>query len=200
MRRRFGFARALTGGFLLALAACMNNVDPKVTPSKVPAVRPPLQSRAILLLPRSFETYTSQSSQGINSYTYHLGESAADALTDLIKNSFQQAETRRVSDVESVQYLTAPADTSVADLLLVPYFERGGYSQRALDIVANVRLRLDVRSYKSGAMYSWTATGRTARAISSLKGLTGNALEQALRAVGDSLRAHRSDLEAGAGS
>jgi hypothetical protein len=179
----------------LLAVACTHNVDPKVTPARIPSVNPPIQSRALLLITTSFETYTSQSSNGIHRWNYHLGKSVATALNDMIAQSFAKAETRHVADAELLRWLSAPADTNQADILLVPYFESGGTRERAFDVVADARLRLDVRSYRTGDTFAWTAVGRSARVFSSQKGLTGTALEQALGALSDSLTAHRGDLE-----
>lgn len=177
------------------VAACTHNVEPKVTPAKISSVQPPITSRALLLIPASFEAYTSQSSSGIHRWNYHLGKSVAAALSDMVTQSFAGAEIRRLADAELLRFLSAPGDTSQADVLLVPYFESGGTRERAFDAVAEARLRLDVRSYRTGETFAWTAVGRSARVFSSQKGLTGSALEQALRAVSDSLSAHRADLE-----
>jgi hypothetical protein len=179
----------------LGALGCTHNVMPKITPAKIPAVHPPIEARALLLITNSFQSYTTQSSSGIHSYNYHLGESVSAALQDMIEQSFVHAETRHLADAEVLQWLSAPADTSVADLLLVPYFESGGMRERALKVVADARLRVDVRSLRSGRTFSLTAAGRSARAFTSLKGLTGTALEQALRSLSDSLAAHRGDLE-----
>jgi hypothetical protein len=189
------FTTAGSAGLLGLLLACTHNVAPKVTPSKIAAVKPPIHARAILLITPSFETYTSESSQGIHKYNYHLGQSAAAALKDLVTGSFDQAETQQVSEAEGIQWLSAAPDTGRADLILIPHFETGGASQRLLDIVAEVRLRMDIRSLRAGTTQSLTAAGRTARAMSSLRGLTGSALEQALSNLSDSLSAHRSELE-----
>jgi hypothetical protein len=180
---------------LLGVFGCTHNVVPKVTPQKVPGVRPPIDSRALLLITTSFKSYTSQSSNGIHRYNYRLGESVAAALSDMIGQSFTHAETRHLPDAEVLSWLSAPADTSKADLLLVPYFESGGMRERAFDAVADARLRMDVRSLQTGQTFAWAAVGRSARVFSSLRGLTGTALEQALRALSDTLAAHRSDLE-----
>ena len=51
-------------------------------------VQPPIHARAILMITPSFETYTTQSSQGINHYNYQLGQSAAGALQYLVAGSF----------------------------------------------------------------------------------------------------------------
>jgi hypothetical protein len=178
------------------ILGCTHNVAPKVTPTKIAAVQPPIHARAILMITPSFETYTTQSSQGINHYNYQLGHSAAGALQDLVSGSFDHGTTQRLSDAEVIRWLAAPADTSAADLLLVPYFETGGVKKGLLTQSADVRLRLDARSYRGGgATYSWTALGHTGRAVTSLRGLTGSALEQALGALSDSLGAHRGDLE-----
>lgn len=180
---------------LLGVFGCTHNVVPKVTPAKVPGVQPPIDARALLLITTSFKSYTSQSSNGIHRYNYRLGESVAAALSGMVGQSFTHAETRHLADAEMLSWLSAPADTSQADLLLVPYFESGGMRERAFDAVADARLRMDVRSLRTGQTFAWTAVGRSARAFSSLRGLTGTALEHALQALSDTLAAHRSDLE-----
>lgn len=181
---------------LIVTAACMHNVMPKITPAKVPSVEPRIDARALLLLSPSFEGYGVQESNGFHKWRYHLGEAAAAALTDLVSRSFTRGETRGVTDAELLQWLTAPADTSVADVLLVPRFEEGGHTDRLFDTVSEARLRLDARTLSDNHTYSWVASGRTARAFSSRKGLTGNTLEQVLHALSDSLAAHRAELEA----
>ncbi|MGH7517937.1 MAG: hypothetical protein ACREOC_10765 [Gemmatimonadales bacterium] len=174
---------------------CTHHVTPKVTPSKIAAVDPPIASRALLLISPAFEEYTSEYSSGVHRWRQHLGQSVTAALIDLVGHSFARSETRRVQDVELLQWLSAPADTTVADVLLVPAFEVGGMRERAFDAVAETRFRLDVRAYHTGKTYSWPVAGRSARAFSSMRGLTGTALEQALRGLSDTLAAHRGDLE-----
>jgi len=190
-------ARAVSVVALVFVLGCTHNVVPKVTPTKIAAVQPPIHARAILIIASSFENYTSESSQGVHRFIYHMGQSAAAALQDLVNGSFDHAATQRLSDAEVVRWLAAPPDTSAADLLLVPYLESGGARQGVFKNSSDVRLRLDVRSYRGGATYSWTAVGQASGAFSSRKGLTGGALEQALRALSDSLGAHRAQLEGG---
>jgi len=180
------------------LVGCVHNVDPKVTPAKVATVQPPIRSRATLVIAPAFETYTTQSSEGIHKYNYRLGESAARALTDLVTGSFEHAAVQRVGDAEVIKWLAAPGDTS-ADVLLVPSFSGGGTSQGLFRISADVQLRLDVRVYRTGDTFSWITIGHTARAISSRGGLTGSALEQALSALTDTLTANRARLEPASG-
>lgn len=189
---------AVLSPFLLVVGACTHNVAPKVTPAKVAAVQPAIRARAIMLITPSFETYVTTSSQGIHKYNYHMGESAARALTDMVTASFQHAEVKRVGDADLMQWLSGPADTSVADLLLVPRFDVGGYSQGVFTESSDVRMRLDVRPYRGTATYSWISVGHTSRAFSSLRGLTGSSLEQALNGLSDSLSAHRASLEVNA--
>jgi len=181
---------------LIVTAACTHNVMPRITPAKVPSVEPRIESRALLLLSPSFEQYGTQESSGIHKWRYHYGEAMAAALSDLVTQSFTHGDVRRISDAEVLQWLTAPPDTSLADVLLVPYFEKGGQTDRVFDTVAEARLRLDARTLAANLTYSWAAQGRTARAFTSRKGLTGNTLEQVLRALSDSLSAHRSELQA----
>jgi len=173
----------------------VHNVAPKVTPSKIAAVQPQIHSTAVLIITPSFQGYTSQSSQGIHQFNYHLGESAATALQDLVTNSFDHVTIQHLNDAEVMRWLVAPPDASAADVLLVPYFATGGAKQSLFTVSADVQIRLDVRSYRGGATYSWIGQGHTTRAMSSRRGLTGSALEQALQALSDSLGAHRGDLE-----
>jgi hypothetical protein len=186
--------------FLVGLAAtviaCVHQVHPTVTPSQVPAVAPPIQAHALLLIAPSFEKYVSASSSAGQQFRYHFGESATPALGDLVRRSFTKGDTRNLSDAEVLQWLTGPADTTVADLLLVPTFEAAGAHDRLLDVQAEVRLRLNVRSLRAGNTLSWVTLGGTTRVVSSRGGLTGSALEGALRALCDTLAAHRTELEA----
>lgn len=185
----------LVPSLLLILGACVHNVDPKVTPAKIPAVQPPIHSRALLLITPSFETYVTTSSQGVHTYNYNMGASAARALVALVNSSFESAATRRVGDADLMQWLAGPPDTTVADVLLMPHFDLGAFGQGFFSSSSDVQIRLDVRSYHSTATYSWISSGHTERAFSSLRGLTGNALEQALGGLSDSLSAHRAYLE-----
>ncbi|PYO90584.1 MAG: hypothetical protein DMD58_06700 [Gemmatimonadetes bacterium] len=180
---------------LLIIGACTHQVAPKVTPTKIAAVQPPIQARALMLITPSFEDYTTTSSQGFHKFNYHMGTSAALALTDMVKASFTSAEVRRVGDADLMQWLSGPADTSVADLLLVPRFDAGATGQGVFTVSSDVRIRLDVRPYRSATTYSWSSTGHTSRALSSHRGLAGNSLEQALNGLSDSLSAYRAHLE-----
>jgi len=182
---------------IAVVVGCTHTVTPKITPSKIAAVQPPIHSRAILVITPSFEAYTSQSSQGFHHYNYQLGQSASGALQDLVTNSFDHGTVQHVTDAEVIQWLAAPPDTTAADLLLVPYFETGGTKQGLFKVSSDVRLRLDVRPYRGKGTYSWAAEGHTGRVMSSRKGLTGSALEQALTGLSDSLAAHRAQLEGG---
>jgi hypothetical protein len=188
---------AVLAPVLLGIGACTHNVAPKITPAKIAAVQPPIRARAIMLITPSFETYVTTSSQGIHKYNYHMGESATLGLTDLVTASFQHAEIKRVGDADLMQWLSGPADTAVADVLLVPRFDVGGFSQGVFTESSDVRIRLDVRPYRGTSTFSWSSTGHTSRAFSSLRGLTGSSLEQALNGLSDSLTAHRAQLDVG---
>ena len=188
---------ALAPVLLVTSAACTHNVDPKITPAKIAAVQPPIRARAIMLITSSFEQYTTTSSEGIHKYNYHMGESAALALTDMVTASFTHAEVKRIGDADLIQWLSGPGDTTVADLLLVPRFDAGGTGQGVFTVSSDVRIRLDVRPYRSTTTYSWSSTGHTSRAFSSHRGLAGHSLEQALNGLSDSLSVHRAHLEVG---
>lgn len=188
-------SRLAPGALGVVALACTHQVAPKVTPEKIPSVNPQIKSRVVLLIAPGFEDYTSQENEGIHHYVYHLGESAAKAVTDLVTGSFAQVDVERVTDAQVLQWLASPGDTSKADLLLVPNFGKGGTKEGLFTVSADVTLRVDARVYRSGAVYSWVTQGHTSRAMSSRRGLTGNALEQALSALTDSLTANRGKLE-----
>ena len=57
-------------------------------------------------------------------------------------------------------------------------------------------LRLDAKVLRTGRAFSWTGEGGTARGITSQKGHTGSALQEALTALRDSIAVHRNELEA----
>lgn len=186
---------AVVAPAVLLIAACTHNVAPKITPAKIAAVQPPIQARALLLLTPSFEEYQTQESQGIHKFKYHMGESASLALTDLVRASFTATDVKHVGDADLMQWLSGPADTTVADLLLIPRFDAGGTGTGMFTVSSDVRLRLDVRPYRSTTTYSWSSTGHTSRAFSSKRGLAGSSLEQALNGLSDSLSAHRAHLQ-----
>ncbi len=187
----------LAPALITVFGACTHNVAPKVTPAKIAAVQPPIRARALLLITPSFETYTTTSSRGIHKYNYHMGESATRALSDMVTASFTHADVRHIGDADLMQWLSGPADTTVADVLLIPRFDVGGFSQGLFTESSDVRIRLDVRPYRGTTTYSWSSSGHTSRAISSLRGLTGSSLEQALNGLSDSLSSNRAHLETG---
>jgi hypothetical protein len=180
---------------LVVSTACTHQVAPKITPEKIAAVQPPIRARALMLVTPSFEQYVTTSSEGIHKFNYHMGESAALALTDMVKASFTHAEVRRVGDADLMTWLSGPADTTVADVLLVPRFDAGATGQGVFTVSSDVRIRLDVRPYRGTTTYSWSSGGHTSRAFSSHRGLAGSSLEQALNGLSDSLSAHRAHLE-----
>jgi hypothetical protein len=188
--------RGLAALGLLLATSCVHQVIPTVSPSEIPPVSPPIQSRALLLISPSFEEYLSESSNELEQYRFHYGTAATAALSQLVARSFVANEVRRLSDADVLSTLAGPIDTAITDMLLVPAFERAGARERLLDIVAEVRLRLTIRSSRTGAILTLATQGRTTRVVSSTGGLTGSALEQALHALSDSLRAHRAELEA----
>jgi hypothetical protein len=180
---------------VMLTSGCTHNVMPKITPTKVPAVQPRIESRALLLLSASFEQYGTKESNGVHKWIYHYGQAMSGGLTDLVGQSFTHADVRHVTDADVLRWLTAPPDSAHADVLLIPYFEGSGQHERLVDEVADARIRLDARTLPANQTYSWAAQGHTARLFTSKKGLAGNTLEQVLRALSDSLAAHRSELE-----
>ena len=207
--------------FLLGLgttAACVVHFTPAVTPQKIPPVSPRIRARALLLITPSFETYLSREKNGVQQ-VFHYGEAGARALSALVTESFTVVEIRRV--VADVQPLIAgPADTSVADILLVPSFQsararlrltegdptyiRSAYvdslqvgSAMSGDMSASVTLRLNARSFRTGRTFTWLTVGGTGPLHTSWGRATGLALEDALHVLSDSLAAHRAELELG---
>ncbi len=207
--------------FLLGLgttAACVVHFTPAVTPQKIPPVSPRIRARALLLITPSFETYLSREKNGVQQ-VFHYGEAGARALSALVTESFTVVEIRRVAaDVQPL--IAGPADTSVADILLVPSFQsararlrltegdptyiRSAYvdslqvgSAMSGDMSASVTLRLDARSFRTGRTFTWLTVGGTGPLHTSWGRATGLALEVALHALSDSLAAHRAELELG---
>ena len=207
--------------FLLGLgttAACVVHFTPAVTPQKIPPVSPRIRARALLLITPSFETYLSREKNGVQQ-VFHYGEAGARALSALVTESFTVVEIRRVAaDVQPL--IAGPADTSVADILLVPSFQsararlrltegdptyiRSAYvdslqvgSAMSGDMSASVTLRLNARSFRTGRTFTWLTVGGTGPLHTSWGRATGLALEVALHALSDSLAAHRAELERG---
>src|SRR6266566_9188135 len=145
--RHFFLKRSLAAALGLAAVACTHNVDPNVTPAKIVTVQPPIQARVLLIIAPAFETYTTESQNGIHHYIVHLGGSASKALQDFVGASFQHLEVQHVSDADLLQWLAAPGGTTRADVLLVPDFAPSSAETRFVDFAADVRLRLNVRSY-----------------------------------------------------
>jgi len=174
---------------------CTHNVDPKVTPEKVATVRPPIKARVVLLIAPAFETYATESQEGLHHFVYHLGQSASIGVQDVVKGSFSDVDVEHVGDAEVLKWLTTPGDTTKEDVLLVPNFAHGDATTHFASISSDVRIRMDVRCYRSGSTYSWITSGHTSRFMSSRKGLTGSSLEQALNALTDTLGANRAALE-----
>src|SRR5438093_2789657 len=160
--------------FLLGLcttAACVVHFTPAVTPQKIPPVSPRIRARALLLITPSFEAYLSREKNGVQQ-VFHYGEAGAKALSALVTESFAVVEIRRVAaDVQPL--IAGPADTSVADILLVPSFHsararlrltegdrtyiRSAYvdslqlgSAMPGDMSASVTLRLNARPFGTG--------------------------------------------------
>ena len=206
---------------LCTAVACNHQVDPSVTPRKIPRVSPPIQARAQLLITPSFEEYVSEGKAGFHEYRTQYGKAAARALSALVTESFVSTEIRHLKDVDALSLLTGPADSSVADLLLVPSFESAGAGARfipadstftasvdvgdgmvvdipppeMMTMKADVKLRLNARSLRTGSTYTWVTSGGTGWVYRTWGDLTGSALEQALYALSDSLAAHRAELE-----
>lgn len=203
---------------LCTVAACAHMVHPRVMPGKIPPASPPIRARTLLIITPSFEEYLSEGKPDFEGVSTRFGQAAAQALSALVTRSFAAAEVRRLTDEEAQALLVGAADTSLADLLLVPSFESAGARGRstpgediyvAEDLVeggvpvelqgfemrADVILRLDARSLRTGSSFAWVTVGDTGWIMNSWGKLTGSALEQALRALTDSLAAHRAELE-----
>jgi hypothetical protein len=201
---------------LCMTAACVAHFTPAVRSQKIAPVSPPIQAHALLLLTPSFEEHLSREKNGVRQ-VFHDGEPAANALSALVTESFATVEIRRLADAEVPQLLSM-ADTSVADLLLVPSFESTHARLRltagdpiyiptaiedslavgavySSEILAEMTLRLTARSLHTGGTFTWVTMGNTGPVHTSWGRATGLALEAALHALSDSLAAHRTALE-----
>lgn len=194
---------------LCAAVACVVNfpAHPTVRPKDVPRIRPPIQAHALLLLVPAFEKYRADTRLGIvvRSQAYY-GPGAAKALTALVRASFTTSTIRHATAEDLVTLLAGPADTSVADLLLVPSFEGietrsrdlwDGVEYQGYEFMVDLRLRVTVTSWRSGTSFSWVGLGHTGwlsdYAVTDRTG--GSLLEEALHALRDSIAAHRAALE-----
>ena|SRR6266566_2065823 len=202
---------------LWATAACVVHFTPNVRPQKIPPVAPPIRARALLLITPSFEGYLSRVKNGLPQ-VFHYGEAGAKALSALVTASFTAVEIRRVAALDVQPLMTSPADTSVADILLVPSFESAGAWLRLIEgdpiyirpahvadsmevgnamsgeITAEVTLRLNARSFRTGRTFTWVMGGSTGPMHSSWGRASGLALENALHVLSDSLGAHRAEF------
>lgn len=198
---------------LCTIPACALQVHLTVMPEKIPPVSPPIQARGLLLIAPSFEEYLSEGKAGFHKIRTHYGEAAATALSALVTASFAAAEIKRLADVEVQTLLDGAADTSVADLLLVPFFETANARGRVTtespsfdaagnvvvgastyDEMAEVKLRLNVRSFRTGSTFTWVTSGGGEWGPGGGAAATF-ALEAALHSLSDSLAAHRAELE-----
>ena len=206
----------LASWFVLGLcttAGCVFQAIPTVTPKKIPPVSPPIKARALLLIAPSFEEYISQGATGFHKVRTDYGEVAAKALSALVTESFAAAEIRHLTDLEVQTSLAGAVDTSVADLLLVPFFESANARGRVTtespsfdaagnvvvgastyDEMAEVKLRLNARSLRSGKTFTWVTLG-VADSEPGWGRAAASALQEALHALSDSLAVHRAELE-----
>src|SRR5438093_6041537 len=201
-------------------AACVVHFTPAVTPQKIPPVSPRIQARALLLITPSFEAYLSREKRNGVQQVFHYGQAGTKALSALVTESFTVVEIRRVAAADVQPLIAGPADTSVADILLVPSFQSAGARLRLTegdptyirsayvdslqvgsamsgDMSASVSLRLNARSFRTGRTFTWLTVGGTGPLHTSWGRATGLALEVALHALSDSLAAHRAELELG---
>lgn len=202
---------------LCTTAACVVHFTPSVTPQKLRPVTPPIRARALLLITPSFEQYVAREKNGVKQ-VFHYGEAGSKSLSTLVTQSFTAVEIRHVATEDVQPLLAGPADTSVADILLVPSFENAGarlrltagdpyyvplpsvsdsmaVSSTSGDISAGVTLRVNARSLHTGRVFAWVASGGSGPLHASWGRASGLALENALHVLSDSLAAHRAQLE-----
>ena len=203
---------------LCTIAACTVHFTPNVTPQKIRPVTPPIRARALLLITPSFEQYVAREKNGVKQ-VFHYGEAGSKALSALVTQSFTVVEIRRVAAADVQPLMAGPGDTSVADIVFVPSFERAGArlqltagdlvyipapspvdsmpisSEYSAEIFASVTLRLNARSFRTGHTFTWLTTGGTGPLKASWPRASGLALENALHVLSDSLTAYRAQLE-----
>jgi hypothetical protein len=180
---------------LVLLTACVSHVNPNIAPEQLPFLQPTVQSRVLLLIVPSFIGYTTEASSDMKDTYYHLGESTAAALIDVVKRSFGELKVLQATEAQGYQVMAAPSDTTITDLVIVPHFEGGGFANNAWTAGTGVRLRLDVRSYRNGGAYSWIGEGHSKSATKGYGTLYRRAISQALTSLVDSMRVHRSQLD-----
>src|SRR2546425_11433469 len=89
-------------------------------------------------------------------------------------------------------------DTATTEIYTLSLHDALPICQGLFTEASDGRIRLDVRPYRGATTYSFSSEGHTKRALTSLRGLTGNSLEQALNGLSDSLSANRAHLVASA--
>lgn len=186
-----------------------------VWPMDVPPVSPPIQTRVLVLIAPSFEEYLAEGDTTVFQVRVMYGHAARKALFALVAQSFTSANMRWVADSEVRSLRLYPADTSVADLLLLPSFSgasvvptkmEGSFCCDALgnettddpwyQVRATVALRFDARSLHTGATFTWETVGTSEHlGFTSWGRFTGRALHAALQGLSDTLAAHRAALE-----
>lgn len=178
---------------------------------------PRIEARVLLLITPSFEGYLSREKNYVQQ-VFHYGDAGTKALSALVTESFTVVQVRRVAAADVQALMAGPADTSVADILLVPSFEGAEARLRLIagdpiyipaavvdsiqvsnawsgEITASVTLRLDARSFRTGHTFTWLTAGGTGPVQTSWGRASGLALEIALVVLRDSLAAHRKELE-----
>src|SRR5262245_18760780 len=116
---------------MLVMSGCVSHVNPDIAPEQLPRLTPSFHSRVLLMIVPSFVRYTTEASSDMHETYYHLGESTAAALIDVLRRSFESVDVRQASEAQGYQVLAAPSDTSVTDLVIVPHFDGGGFKTSA---------------------------------------------------------------------
>jgi hypothetical protein len=199
----------------MAVGCGIQQIRPRVKPSRIPPVAPPIQAHALLLIVPSFETFFHEEGDalGILTTRTQLGAEATKALSALVIGSFATADIKRLSEAEALMFLTSPSDTSITALLLAPSFDSVAVRYRQIqsrdcdyvgdiELCSNVQqesrleltLHVDARLLRSGRGFVWRLNGRTPWVSGSSYPSLGGMLEQVLRALTDSLTAHRTQL------
>lgn len=194
--------RAAAYGAVAALAAllggCIQTVVPRVAPARVSAVDPPLAADAVVLITPSFAGQTGSSDDDGPPFptgnSYQLGAAAESLVVAWAAASFRTVAVERVAEGEALRRFVGASRQATGAVLLMPRFAgRLGEPYEGRRFVA--RLRLDARSTRTGGVWSWEGTGRGAGQFFGPAGLaSGRALEAAVRALADSVAAHRDSL------
>lgn len=187
---------ACIAALVVSATGCFaRNVVPTVETTRLRAMEPRIDRRAVLLLTPSFTGFTArhEDSDAITFTTFtHLGAAADTAFRAWAERSFARVDVRRVSETEALRLLVGGTGLDAGDVVLLPRLDGTLGGAESIMSPWFVTVRVDVRAMRSGAVHAWTVQGRARHTNESHP--SGRALLAALTALTDTLARHRPGL------